>query len=1347
MIDRLAFSRSWALYLVVLAISVGGCDCTTEKPRSLSFVDPACPGEIGLADDVDPDTEGVQVIFTLQSRGLEGEEVSLYLEAATADTDDPIATAVPESDGTVTLTVTLPAGEHNLQARAKDGGVQSDACSLSVDDSCASISFVTPSPPTGAANLTLGPAADEDGEMCGETFETSVVVSTTAEDGQPARVFVNGTARGMVNVSGMLARFTGVALDNRGDVPNTLEVEVERADGVLCREPFPSNIFVDCEGVSCALTLPEPDPDHPGYLNQSYDVDDTEGFQTDFEVSTDAEAVGQNAQLVLDGDADGALERPVTMDGTGGAALFGSVPLTEGLHRVQGICVDSIGNRTRSGIAEWTVDITPCEATIDSIAGGADPITDLDDLDDATDGIQVQMTGTVSGTDCSSVRVGRCSALEPADATGGSFDETITLGSSASQEVCVEVEDAAGNVATVMTTVNVRTDAPQLAIVSPGDGTAYNVDGSGGRTADLDTSTTSCEAALTVNCTDVGVPVEIIRSGPDTVLGTADCVATAGLPSPYAGQASFSMLSIPSVDSGASLSLVARQTVAGLVGLSTPISVESDCHPPTLGLQRPSCDAVLRPSVDDEDTSTTDFEYDVIAINANAPKPPVTLTISNSGGSVVYTDTSSLSPAPTFTSFPLANFGAGGDLTIELCATDGADNTGCFSCGVTVADLPTVTIESPTPPAETMSEDCDTSAAGMQMLVRATTDAPAGSSAEVTIGGGTPISTTVMSGSPNFVEVCTDVSDGRDVVVEVAITTTAGTATATVTVDIDTAPPSSAIDDLSVGVTDRRGGTVTFQWTAVDDTGGFLLDSYELRCADTPITSEADWSAATSRPVTVSPASGGTVQSETVSGFRPGETVYCALRGVDAAGDLTPLASPASIAVSPPFLEQDVTDSGAVALGWSVTAVGDVNGDAVDDVLVGALDSNTAYLYFGSTTGLGASPDVEIAGPTDGRFGAQITTLGDFNGDGRADFAISAPVTNSFAGAVFVFYGRADTDPWPSVIDLPAASGCGADLCLRGAAGSPPTLLGVGTTGLDFNGDGFYDLAIGALRSGGVGRVFIVLGSDGFGPGSDDFTLPGATSADEPAGFRIDPPADVMFFGRSLDSTGDFSGDGLHDLLIGAEGSTSPTVIQGAFMTLAGRPYPSAAVGLSSIASSNVTIVDRGVAGRFGRVVRSLGDYTGDGRLDVAVWEGWASRGDVLVYPGVAGGFSAASSVRYTNDVANRGTDDWGISIAQGHSPWLGVVGDIDGDGLSDLFVGSIERGTAMGTADFYWGSNPLTARPRSDADIIFEPTSTETTGRRVAGYVGDVNGDGFADLAVGEPGYNAGGGRITILY
>ena len=139
--------------------------------------------------------------------------------------------------------------------------------------------------------------------------------------------------------------------------------------------------------------------------------------------------------------------------------------------------------------------------------------------------------------------------------------------------------------------------------------------------------------------------------------------------------------------------------------------------------------------------------------------------------------------------------------------------------------------------------------------------------------------------------------------------------------------------------------------------------------------------------------------------------------GKNFAGNLTPLGTSASLSNQPRSAESAATALGAEVC---VIGVGDVNGDARDDVLVvGDVGSSVAYLYFGTTAGVGMGPDVTFVLPVSAGVGHRGAALGDFNGDSIPDFVVAAPSTAGDGGTFSgerVLHGRCRV-AWPAMID------------------------------------------------------------------------------------------------------------------------------------------------------------------------------------------------------------------------------------------------------------------------------------------------------------------------------------------
>ncbi len=209
-------------------------------------------------------------------------------------------------------------------------------------------------------------------------------------------------------------------------------------------------------------------------------------------------------------------------------------------------------------------------------------------------------------------------------------------------------------------------------------------------------------------------------------------------------------------------------------------------------------------------------------------------------------------------------------------------------------------------------------------------------------------------------------------------------------------------------------------------------------------------------------------------------------------------------------------------LGFDVNGAGDVNGDGVDDILVGAYlagvdDRGLAMLFLGSRSGIATEPDWVFAGGQPGEeLGVSVSSAGDVDADGYDDVVIGA----------WNFDGRVGQD-------------CGRVLWFRGGPdGLEPagTTLAEGeTVGAafgrcvaavgDVNGDGYDDVAVGAPTHTGplgaaAGRVYVFPG----GPAG----LAGAPL------WVLDATAPTSVLGASVAGRGDVNGDGYPDVISGA---------------------------------------------------------------------------------------------------------------------------------------------------------------------------------------------------------------------
>jgi hypothetical protein len=206
--------------------------------------------------------------------------------------------------------------------------------------------------------------------------------------------------------------------------------------------------------------------------------------------------------------------------------------------------------------------------------------------------------------------------------------------------------------------------------------------------------------------------------------------------------------------------------------------------------------------------------------------------------------------------------------------------------------------------------------------------------------------------------------------------------------------------------------------------------------------------------------------------------------------------------------------------GVDVAVLGDTDGDTVSEVAVGATGVDAAasaagavYIFGGGPTGSlsMASADAEITGEdTSDTLGGDIAGGADTNGDGLADMILGCANDDvSGAGTVFVFEGPLTSG---------AASAVAAAL-LTGVTANDAAGSGVDFAG-DLDGDGYEDVVIGASEASSGGRIYLV-----YGPFSGTTSLSGADAT-------LDAPA-AAEAGRAVAGVGDIGGDGVPDVLIG----------------------------------------------------------------------------------------------------------------------------------------------------------------------------------------------------------------------
>ncbi|MEM1185815.1 MAG: hypothetical protein AAGI53_12550 [Planctomycetota bacterium] len=463
-----------------------------------------------------------------------------------------------------------------------------------------------------------------------------------------------------------------------------------------------------------------------------------------------------------------------------------------------------------------------------------------------------------------------------------------------------------------------------------------------------------------------------------------------------------------------------------------------------------------------------------------------------------------------------------------------------------------------------------------------------------------------------------------------------------------------------------------------------------------------------------------------------------------------------------------VVRSGAVndLLGFSVSNAGDVNDDGVDDLIVGAPVvgpnfTGASYVVFGGA-GVGASGVIDVSG-LDGSngfvingaieeslTGAAVSSAGDVNNDGVDDVIIGAPSENgTFSqaeGAAYVVFGGSGVGA-SGAVDLSGLNGANG-FVLRDTGGIDSLGEAVSSAG-DVNHDGIADVLIGGGRTSGSAPMscYVVFGATGLGA-SGTIELSTLNGSD---GFVVTGDGDSEL-GQVVDGGGDVNNDGVDDIVIGASderGSNNSFV--GAAYVVFGRDVAVQGDFAPSLATSTIDgsngfgIFEPGNFTSIGFNVALAGDLNGDGVDEVVVTTSDAEESYVVFGRDVAtqGGFGASFDVSTLDGengfVATRDPSSLGLGGLGADAP---TSGDINGDGVSDLIVGSVASGDPLFSGVTFVVFGRLTFAPT----IIEQPVGVllPSTGGAAAFSVRVEGGTGLTYQWRRDGAPLADGGNIT---
>jgi Ca2+-binding RTX toxin-like protein len=387
-------------------------------------------------------------------------------------------------------------------------------------------------------------------------------------------------------------------------------------------------------------------------------------------------------------------------------------------------------------------------------------------------------------------------------------------------------------------------------------------------------------------------------------------------------------------------------------------------------------------------------------------------------------------------------------------------------------------------------------------------------------------------------------------------------------------------------------------------------------------------------------------------------------------------------------------------LGWAAAGAGDVNGDGLSDIVVGAKDadnlrstSGSAYVIFGrrstsavDTAALGSSGFRIDGAAANDRLGSWVAGGRDLNGDGHADVLVGAPQADRNgrvnSGTVYAIFGKGNT------ANVDAATLGSGGYAIDGAAAGDQLQNAAMTS--DLTGDGRPDTLVGAPLADGAGRVDA--GAAYLVPGRADNSSVDLSAAGS-AAYVVRGAAAGDAAGSAVAQGGDLDGDGTPDLLVGAPGADNNGRLDSgsAYVLLGARS--GGTVDLAALGAA--WRIDGQAAGdAAGTAVDGGGDLNADGHADLAVGSpyndsrGRSNNGSVRVLYG--GGFSGVVDLATTGVPGFRAdgsasTDNAGISVAS--------TRDANADGWSDLLIGAwrsdhLRRGDS-GSMYYLWGYGP----------------------------------------------------------
>ncbi|VVH60837.1 RTX toxins and related Ca2+-binding proteins, partial [uncultured Gammaproteobacteria bacterium] len=428
--------------------------------------------------------------------------------------------------------------------------------------------------------------------------------------------------------------------------------------------------------------------------------------------------------------------------------------------------------------------------------------------------------------------------------------------------------------------------------------------------------------------------------------------------------------------------------------------------------------------------------------------------------------------------------------------------------------------------------------------------------------------------------------------------------------------------------------------------------------------------------------------------------------------------------------------------GHSVSSAGDVNGDGLDDLIVGTREAKS-YIVFGKQDTNTIELSIIAAGTSTGGFvisgesmrnhgGFSISSAGDVNGDGLDDLIIGS----DSAGKSYVVFGTQDS----TAIDLSVIAAGKGGFIINDGSQDDDHLYSVSSAG-DVNGDGLDDLIVGNEDSDihgkpDAGKSYVVFGK------KDTKAINLSDIVAGKGGFVINGEFIEDMSGNSVSSAGDVNGDGLDDLIVAAaiaDPSGKPDA--GKSYVVFGKKDNTNAIELSTITAGTGGFVINGESARdhSGYSVSNAGDVNGDGLDDLIVGAYLAAPSGKLQAGKsyVVFGKKDNTAINLSNIVSGIGGFVIKGESKGDYSGWsVSSAGDVNGDGLDDLIVGAYKAKSSAGKSYVIFG--------KTDTDVI-DLSKLGDESKYTIDYLGDKNANTLTGTTKNEI-FVAGAGNDTLI-